>query len=63
MISPSEGLKHLNGETPEEMLGKFRYYYRCDKEYGKNIFTRFQQRRLIPLMDWVKDKTPLEEEA
>ena len=62
MMSPPEGLKHLNGETSEEMLGTFRYYARRDKEDRKNIFTRVQQRRLIFLVDWVKYKTRLEEE-
>ena len=63
MMSPPEGLKHLNGETSEEMLGTFREYARRDKEDGNIIFTRVHQRRLIPLMDWVKDKTRFEEEA
>ena len=60
MMSPPEGLKHLNGETSKEMLGTFREYARRDKEYGKIILTRFQKRRLIPLMDWVKEKTSIE---
>ena len=51
MMSPPEGLKHLNGETPEEMLGTFRDYAWRDKEDGNIIFTRVQQRRLIYLMD------------
>ena len=51
MMSPSEGLKHLDGETSKEILGTFRDYARCDKEYGKIIFTRVQQKRLISLMD------------
>ena len=63
MMSPSEGLKHLNCESSEKMLGTFRDYARCDKEDGKIIFTRVQQRRLISLMNWVKDKTRLEGEA
>ena len=63
MMSPPEGLKHLNGETSEEMVGTFRDYARNDKEDGKIIFTRVQQRILISLMDWVKYKTRLEEEA
>ena len=63
MMSPPEGLKHLNGETSEEMVGTFRYYARRDKEDGNIIFTRVQQRRLISLMDWVRYKTRLEEEA
>ena len=61
MMSSPEGLKHLNGESSEEMLGTFRNYARRDKEDGKIIFTIVQQRRLISLMDWVKDKTRLEE--
>ena len=63
MISPPEGLKHLNGETSEEMLGKFRDYARREKEDGNIIFTRVQKRRLISLMNWLKDNTRLEEEA
>ena len=59
-MSPPEGLKHLNGETSEEMLGTFRFYARREKEYGNIIFTRVQQSRLISLMNWVKDKTRLE---
>ena len=35
MMSPPEGLKHLNGETSKEMLGTFRNYACCDKEDGR----------------------------
>ena len=63
MRSPPEGLKDLNGETSKEMTGTFRDYARREKEYGRIIFTRVQQRRLTSLMDWVKDKTRHEEEA
>ena len=42
MMSPLEGLKHINGETSEEMLGTFKDYARRDKEYGNIIFTRVQ---------------------
>ena len=45
------------------MLGTFRDYAWREKVYGKIIFTRVQQRRLISLIYWVKDKTHLEEEA
>ena len=62
MMSPPEGLKHLNGETSKELLGTFRDYACHDKEYRKIIFNRVQQRRLISLIDCVKDKTCLEEE-
>ena len=37
MMSPPEGLKHLNGKTPEEMLGTFTDYARCDKKHGEII--------------------------
>ena len=62
-MSPPEGIKLLNGETSKEMLGTWRDYHGSDKEDRKNIFTRVQQRRLIPLMDSVKDNTRHEEEA
>ena len=60
MMSPLEGLKQLNGETLEEMLGTFRDYAHRDKKYEKIILTRVQQRKLISLIDWLKDKTRLE---
>ena len=63
IMSPPVGLKHLNGERSKEMLGTFRDYTRRDKEDGNIIFTRVQQRRLISLMDWVKDENCLEEES
>ena len=63
MMSPPEGLNHLNGETSEEKLGTFRDYARHDAVGGKIIFTRVQQMKLISLMNWVKDRTCLEEEV
>ena len=63
MMSPPEGLKHLSGDTSKEILGTLREYARCDKEDGKIIFTRVQQKSLISLIDWVKAKTCLEEES
>ena len=63
MTSPTVGLKQHNSETSEEMLGTF-MDQACHDAVDENIiFTRVQQRRLISLMDWVKDKTCLEEEA
>ena len=35
IMSPSEGLKHLNGETSKEMLGTFKDYSWRDKKDGK----------------------------
>ena len=49
--STPERLKHLNGETWEEMLGTFREYARRDAADGRIIYTRVQQRRLIYIMD------------
>ena len=63
MMSPPDRLKHLNGETSKEMFGTFREYDWRDKEDVNIIFTRVQQLRLISLMDWVKDKTSIDEEA
>ena len=63
MMIPPEGLRHLNGKTSKEMLSTFRDFARRDKQDGNIIFTRVQQRRLISLMYWLKDKTCLEEEA
>ena len=45
------------------MLVAFRDYARRDAEYGKISLTRVQQRRLISLMDWVKDRNSLEEDV
>ena len=47
IMSPPEGLKHINGETSEEILGTFGDYARRDKEDGKIIFARVQHRRLV----------------
>ena len=62
-MSPTEGLKHLHGKASEEMLGSFRDYAHRATGDVNIIFTRVQQSRLISLMDWVKDRTRLEEEV
>ena len=43
MMSPPEGLKHLNDEILEEMLGKFREYARRYAADGNIVFTRVQK--------------------
>ena len=53
IMSPTEGLKHINGETPEEILGTFREYDRRYKEDRYIVFTRVQKRRLIFLVGWL----------
>ena len=60
---PPEGMKQLNGETSEEMLGTSREYARRDAADGNIIFTRVQQMRLISFNDWVKDRTCIEDEV
>ena len=63
IMSLSEGMKHLNGEKSEEMIGTFRDYARRDASDRNIIFARVQQRRLISLMDWVKDRDNREEDV
>ena len=63
ILSPPSGLTHLDDETDEGMMSTFRDFGRRDANDGKIIFSRFQQKRLISLMDWVKDKSRLKEEV
>ena len=58
-----EGMCHLNDESNEGMIATFRDYGRRDVAYGKIIFNRVQQKRMISLKYWVKDKVRLQEEA
>ena len=62
LIAP-EGMRHLNNEITEGMIATFRDYGRRDIADGKIIFKRVQQKRMISLRDWVKDKVQLQEEA
>ena len=62
LISP-KGMLHLNDESTKGMIATFRYYGRRDVAYGKKIFNRVQQKRMISLKDWVKDKVWLQEEV
>ena len=61
LFTAPEGLFHLVDETNEGLQSAFREYSRRDKADGKIIFTRVQQKRLISLMDWVKDRARLNE--
>jgi hypothetical protein len=63
MMSAPEGLNHFNNESTEGMVSTFQDYGRRDVADGKIIFSRVQQKRLISLKDWVKDKVRLKEEA
>ena len=62
LISP-EGMRHLNDESTEGMIATFQDYGHRDVAYGKIIFNRVQQKLMISLKDWVKDKVQLREEA
>ena len=62
LIAP-EGMRHLNDELTEGMITMFRDYGRRDVADGKIIFNRVQQKRMISLKDWVKDKVRLQDEA
>ena len=62
LIAP-EGIRHINDESTEGMMVTFGDYGRRDVADGKIIFNRVQQKRMISLKDWVKDKVRLQEEA
>ena len=62
LIAP-EGMRHINDESTEGMIATFQDYGRRDAADGKIIFNRVQQKRMISLKDWVKDKVRLQEEA
>jgi hypothetical protein len=63
MNSAPEGLDHLNDESTEGLMSMYRDYTKRTVADGKIIFTRIQQRRIIALKDWVKDRFRLEEDA
>ena len=60
LIAP-EGMRHLNDESTKGMIVKFRDYGCIDVADGKIIFNRVQQKRMISLKDWVKEKLQLQE--
>ena len=62
LIAP-EGMRHLNDESTKGMIATFRDYDRRDVDDGKIIFNRVQQKRMISIKDWVKDKVRLQEEV
>ena len=62
LISP-EGMRHINDESNKGMIATFRDYGRRDVADGKIIFNRVQQKHMISLKDWVKDKVRLQEKT
>ena len=63
LLIAREGRRHLNNELTEGIIAIFRDYCRIDVADGKVIFYRVQQKWMISLKDWVKDKVRLQEEA
>ena len=62
LIAP-EGMCLLNYESTEGMTATLQEYGRRDVADGKIIFNRVQQKRMISLKEWVKEKVQLQEEA
>ena len=62
LIAP-EGMCHLNDESTKGMIATLREYGRRNVADEKIIFNRVKQKRMISLMDWVKDKVRLQEKA
>ena len=62
LIAP-EGMHHINDELTKGMIATFQDYSRRNVADGKIIFNRVQQKCMIFLKDWVKDKVRLQEEA
>ena len=61
MLSVPEELEDLNQETTDGLMSMYREYAKISVTDRKIIFTRIQQRRVIALKDWVKDKMRLQE--
>ena len=61
MLSAPEGLEHLNQQITDGLMSMYREYSKISVADGKIIFTCIQQRRVISLKDWVKDKMRLQE--
>ena len=62
LIAP-EGMRHLNDELTEGMIATFRDSGCRGVADGRIIFNRVQQKRMISLKDWVKDKVRLQVES
>ena len=63
LLIAQEGMRHLNGGSTKGMIATFRDYGRRDVADGEIIFNRVQQKRMISLKGWVKDKLRLQEEV
>ena len=63
MMTDPEGISHLTGEDVEGIQSACAGYARRTIANGRFNVTRVQQKQLISLMHWVKDKSRLNEPA
>ena len=63
MLSPPEGIKHLQYEDSDGIQLACSGYARHTASNGKFTVSRVRQKRLISLMHWVKEKNRLAESA
>ena len=63
MLSQPEGIGHLNDETAKGIQAACQEYSKRPTVGQRFIVNRVQQKRLIALMCWVKDRVRLNEEA
>ena len=63
MLSPPEGIKHLQDEDVDGIQSACSGYAIRTASNGKFTVSRVRQKRLIYLMHWVKDKHRLAESA
>ena len=63
MLSPPEGIRHLQDEDADGIQSACSGYARHTASNGKVNVSRVRQNRLISLMHWVKDKHRLAKPA
>ena len=63
MLSPPEGIRHLQDEDVDGIQSACSGYARRTASNGKFTVRRVNQKRLISLMQWVKDKHRLAKSA
>ena len=56
MLTAPEGIDHINDESTEGMLSTYRDYAKRAAPDGEIVFTQIQQRLIIALKYWVKDR-------
>ena len=56
IITAPEGIDHLNDESTEGLLSTYRDYADRTASDREITFTRIQQRQIIALQYWVKDR-------